>query len=218
LYFRKSRVSKAGAKSWMVCYSTPNTERCGQWAGIIFVIMVRYKKCSINNKEMQNKKYYSVLGIIVLIILLIIVSVWVKHKGLKPADDKPAPSTQTGPGDTSKTPSVTPLTTKTVATALPVNFPVEARAEVLQSSEITDPATKTVKILRTTTTSKTLDEALKVYKEYLTKNGWTLGETTDVATLKVLTGTKGDAQIKITISYEGVSKSNAVAVNYTTPQ
>lgn len=168
---------------------------------------------------MGNKKY-GIIGLAVVVLLLVIIGAVVNRKGMQPIGGKNPPPTSispVGPGNSLQLPVVVSLNAASLAQVLPKNFPTEAKSQTLQNSKVTDPTTQTVTILRTTTTVKSLADALKTYKDYVGKNGWTITNTTDVATLKVLSATKSTAKLTITISYDGASKSNVVVVNYVTP-
>jgi len=170
---------------------------------------------------MGTKKYYPALIAIAILIVLALGTVFINHKSLPSKLEDKNKDFNTGPtlsNNPTAMPVVNTLDAKAMGAALPANFPVDTKAKLIQSIKTVDPTAKTSTILRTTTTSKTLGEAFKVYKDYVTKNGWTIANTTDAPTLKVLSADKGGAHMDITISYDGVSQSNVIIVKFVTPQ
>jgi len=134
--------------------------------------------------------------------------------GQKPAQQQPGAAVAPAPPAL----EIKSITASEAGASLPANFPSESGSKVLMSSQQTDPQTQKTTVVRTTTTGKDMAAALKIYTDWLAKNGWTVTNITNMAKLKAASAEKSGAQFSVAVSYDGVSKSNIVVVTYSTPK
>ncbi len=105
------------------------------------------------------------------------------------------------------TPSVTPVNipepkktdfgTK-APTDFPTNIPIEQGTKVNQSYTLDYPGQKQLTIVFSST--KTIKQNYDLYSAFLKKDGWTVTNKYESATVSSLYGTKGNNEINITIS------------------
>jgi hypothetical protein len=80
----------------------------------------------------------------------------------------------------------------------PADLPMEKEAKVLQNYTSTT-AAGGYQATREFETKKTLAENVKIYTDYLKKSGWTMGTGIDKTDFKVVSATKEDLSLQVTV-------------------
>lgn len=94
----------------------------------------------------------------------------------------------------------------------PAEVPIEKGAKILQNYNISD--ADSLQATRVFETTKSLDENFNLYKEFFTKNGWTIINTLNQPQLKVISATKEDFHAQVTIA-ENAKKVKTVDLSFT---
>lgn len=159
--------------------------------------------------------------IISLAVLVILVLAWFAFGHNSKIGNKAGnnPSTQTS-SSTEPTSSQTPLNvTKTevpknqAPQGFPADIPIEKGATITQNYNATAD-NGLVQATRTFITKQTLDQNFTIYSNYLKNAGWSITNTLNLSTTKVLSAKKGDANLQITISTNSITKVNTVDISY----
>lgn len=120
-------------------------------------------------------------------------------------------------GQNSQAPA--PKIEKVDATQLPSGFPadmpLEKDAKIDQNFNAT--AEGKTQATRKFVSQKTLKENFDIYKDWLTKNGWTIIATLDVEEVKSIGAQKGADSVNISITKDPVSKKAVVDISYLMP-
>ncbi len=97
---------------------------------------------------------------------------------------------------------------------LPADIPQEPGAKVTQNYTATtnDGRLQSTRVFET---AKTLDENVKIYTDYLKKNGWTIGAGADLKDVKAISASKGDLALQITIAQNNVNQIKTVNISLT---
>ncbi len=95
----------------------------------------------------------------------------------------------------------------------PEGVPIETGAKLTQNYNATTPDGR-FQATRVFETSKTLDENLAIYSDYLKKQGWEIGSTLNDPTYKVVSGTKGVQNMQVVIDENKVNKIKTVSITY----
>lgn len=82
---------------------------------------------------------------------------------------------------------------------LPTNVPVEANSEVLENYNLQNLDGQS-QATRSFESNKTLEQNLAIYKDYMTKNNWSGIAVLDQDALKVISGSKGNQKLQVSIS------------------
>jgi hypothetical protein len=96
----------------------------------------------------------------------------------------------------------------------PTDIPVERGAQTTQNyiSKTNDGRFQST---RTFVSVRTLEQNLKIYQDYAQKNGWQIGSGVEQENLKVLTATKGNLTMTVTISQTAGSQTRTVNITIT---
>lgn len=99
----------------------------------------------------------------------------------------------------------------------PTNIPLEKDSRVIQNFNTTTPDGQ-FQAVRTFETAKSLDENLKLYTDFLKKEGWQIVATVDKPAYKMITGQLGSKFISISIDDNKVTEKKSVSISYTENQ
>ena len=97
---------------------------------------------------------------------------------------------------------------------MPADMPMEQGAAVVQNYNATANDGRQ-QATRTFETAQTLDANFKTYTDYAKNNGWTLGTGVDQKNIKVVTATKGDLSLVVTISQNSGTQVRSVNITVT---
>lgn len=95
----------------------------------------------------------------------------------------------------------------------PDSVPIESGVKIIQNYSATA-INGTYQATRVFETNKTLDENLKIYTDYLKKNGWTISDTINQLTYKAVFGTKGTQQLQVTLNQHSTTKTKTVSISF----
>jgi hypothetical protein len=124
-------------------------------------------------------------------------------KGGAPVAAKPAFKVEKKEIDLSKLPD-----------KFPADIPQEKGAKVVQNYTATTNDGR-FQATRVFETAKTLDENVKIYSDYMDKQGWVAGTATNTKTLRVVNGTKGDLTLQVTVNENSATKTKTVNITVT---
>lgn len=96
----------------------------------------------------------------------------------------------------------------------PSNIPMEADARITQNYNATG-LNGTFQATRTFETAQSLASNLDLYKNFFTKEGWTVKATTDEPTFKMIMGVKDNQTLQVLIDENKVNKIKTVSITYT---
>lgn len=96
----------------------------------------------------------------------------------------------------------------------PGDIPLEEGAKVVQNYNATAPD-GTIQATRMFETAKTLDENFKLYKDFFTKNGWTIVSSLDQENIKAIGATKDKTQAQLTFALNSTTKVKTVEISVT---
>jgi hypothetical protein len=133
--------------------------------------------------------------VVLLVVIIVVVAVLLLAGGLKKTGIKTTAS---------PTPASTHVAViKTVDNSqlpagLPAGLPVEAGAVITQNYTTTNPNGQPLSV-REFISKKTAAENLTIYKTSLTAAGWTITNTVNTATIKILEAKKGNVSVRVLI-------------------
>lgn len=96
----------------------------------------------------------------------------------------------------------------------PSDIPIEAGAVITQNYNATAPDGR-FQATRVFETKKTLAENLTIYKDYLEEDNWKVASTVNLENYKMVFGSKGKAQLQVSIDQNSESKVKTVSISYT---
>lgn len=97
----------------------------------------------------------------------------------------------------------------------PSNLPVETGSQLLENYEATsvDNGKQSTQVY---TTRKTLSENVKIYTEYLQKNGWIILSQEDKPTYKMIYASKGISFLQVDLTEQSSPLANTIGISITT--
>lgn len=96
----------------------------------------------------------------------------------------------------------------------PANIPIENGAKITQNYNATAPDGR-FQATRAFETSLTLAQNLTLYKDFLLKDGWKIETNLDMENYKMVLGTKGNAQLQVSIDNNAAIGMKTVNISYT---
>jgi hypothetical protein len=96
-------------------------------------------------------------------------------------------------------------------TKFPTDMPLENDTEVTQNYNATS-ENGGFQANRTFVTKKSLKDNYNIYTQYLKTHGWNITASVDQDSYKMVTGSKGNQQLQISISENSISKVPLVAI------
>lgn len=90
---------------------------------------------------------------------------------------------------------------------------MESGAKIVQNYNATT-NTGLFQATRVFETSKSLDENLKIYSDFINKNGWKLISSLNQANIKALAAQKNKGNLQITLSENTQTKVKTVSITY----
>ena len=151
----------------------------------------------------KNKKYYTPLGIILALIVILAIVLSIKTKESSQSGQQTQRERALG---------IKTLPTDQIPPGLPGNLPLEPKAQVLQNAELN--STSSSQSIRVYVSSQSIDQDFSSYQAYFSQNGWTLNtrETINLPNLKKLLATKDTQTMEVTIAKDSKGQ---VTVNVT---
>jgi hypothetical protein len=154
---------------------------------------------------MQNKKF-TLWAVVVLVVVLALVLVIRSSK-------KPQSGTGNKPASGSLQVTKTEVPPGTAPQGFPADIPIEAGAKITQNYNATA-GNGLFQATRVFDSSKSMDQNFAIYSDYLKSAGWTVVNTLNLSTTKVLAAKKGAANLQITIAQNTVTKVISVSISY----
>lgn len=170
---------------------------------------------TLNQPAGNNPK--SKFWTLVAVALIIIGGLWWVYKKGPSLSSTPTSTNQTS-NQTANTPQPVPqIPTKEIAKdqlpdSWPSDIPMEAGAKVTVNYQRTTPEGN-VQLVRAFNSAKTVDANAKIYTDYFTSAGFTVGGKIDQATFKSYLATKGNEMLQVLIQQD--AKTKVVNVNIT---
>jgi hypothetical protein len=162
---------------------------------------------------MNNSK---IKGLIIVLVVVLAVALGFKAWwGSRSKTKAPAAGNNQQQTQQANAPKVEKVEDSKLPTGFPADFPLEKDAKIDQNFNVT--ADGKTQATRKFISQKSLKENFDFYKDWLTKNGWTIITTLDIAEIKSIGATKGSNSVNISISTDPVSKKAAVDISYLTP-
>lgn len=96
----------------------------------------------------------------------------------------------------------------------PANIPIESGAKITQNYNATAPDGR-FQATRVFATSLTLAQNLKIYRDFLVKDGWKIETTLDMENYKMILGSKANAQLQVSIDNNAAIGLKTVNISYT---
>lgn len=152
----------------------------------------------------MNKKLLTVVGILVVAAVLLAAFYFMKREKSKIASKPLEVSTKT-------------LDSTAVPSGFPENLPVEAGSSVLQNYESTSNDGRK-QSTRVATTTKSLDQAVKLYSDYFVKLGWSLipsSQDSQIPNVVTALLKNKDNTLIITGRTDATSKQSSVSLTLT---
>lgn len=148
----------------------------------------------------MSHKREIVVGLCTLVILTLVVLAYInKNVFVKKNTQETATTTPGNPE-----PTRADFGTK-LPTDFPANIPTEQNTSPSQSYILDYQSQKQLTVIKPTT--KTIKENYALYADFLKKDGWSIVNKYESATVSSLYGRKGDTDINVTITKEQVSVS-----------
>lgn len=97
----------------------------------------------------------------------------------------------------------------------PSNLPIETGAQLLENYEAVAPDNRK-QSTQVYTTRKSLSENIKIYSDYMQKNGWQITSQEDKPTYKMIYGSKAGSFMQIDLTEQSSPLVNTVGINITT--
>ncbi len=97
--------------------------------------------------------------------------------------------------------------------SFPSAIPIEQGAKITQNYNATAP-NGMFQATRVFETGKSLDENFTLYNAFLKSDGWTLTNTVDQPTAKLLSAKKDQAQLQISMTENSVTKVREIDISY----
>lgn len=161
----------------------------------------------------EKFKQKPVVIILIALAVFVIVVLVAKYSGLKGSNNKPVKNNQSevkhNPAEDYK---LTSVDSKKLPDLMPANIPFETGAVVQQNFQGVNDVTGERQATRVFVSAKTLQENYDSYKNYLEKNGWSLGQTYNAAEIKIISATKDKASLVVSANI--LNKQNIVNVTY----
>lgn len=151
----------------------------------------------------QKTLFWTILGISVLLVLLIVL-------GGKPVRQTAKPS-----GEPAKfTVTKQDMPQEELPKKFPVEFPLEEGAKVLQNYNATtnDGRRQATRMFET---AKSLEENYRLYEDFFQENGWTILTTLDQENLKALAASKDQEQLQVTLNLNPTTNISTVEISLT---
>ncbi len=168
-----------------------------------------YSPKSTNPKK-SKKTFLEIAGTVAAIVVavFIIQSVWVNKQ--KPSSNKPTGEQ----APTTLKVQKTEVPTSQLPQQFPSDIPIESGAKIVQNynASAEDGRFQATRVFET---KKTLSANYTLYKDFFSKNGWTVLTTLDQPTLKVVSAKKNNANAQVTINENSVTKIKTVDISVT---
>lgn len=97
----------------------------------------------------------------------------------------------------------------------PASIPIESGAKITQNFNASSPDGN-FQSTRAFETKETLAANLKLYTEFLKKDGWEIKATIDKPDLKMVFGQKDTEGIQVTMNENSITKKKTVSISYST--
>lgn len=95
----------------------------------------------------------------------------------------------------------------------PSNIPIETGAQITQNYNSKTPEGQ-FQATRVFITKQSLAANIKLYTDFLTKEGYEIKSSVDQPTLKMVMGSKGAQSIQVTVNENTVNKDKTVSISY----
>lgn len=124
--------------------------------------------------------------------------------------NQPPAASQIAPLQVNKT----EVSTEKLPEKFPTDIPLESGANIINNYNATTPDGR-FQATRTFQTSKSLSDNLAIYSKYLTDHKWVVKTVSGSESAKMVSGSKDNQRLQITLSENSESHIKTVAISYT---
>lgn len=96
----------------------------------------------------------------------------------------------------------------------PTDIPIETGAKIIQNYNASTPDGR-FQATRVFESAKSMDENLKIYKDYLTSKNYKLQPVVEVPNFKSISGTNDNMNLQVSMNYNASTKITTVSINLT---